>query len=278
MQADVCEFFEPHIGRFVSVRTDPMFDEDGQLYRIVHTISDISERKEVERMKNDFVSTVSHELRTPLTSLRGFVELMLKREYPAEDRRHFLQVIQRESERLTNLVNDVLDLQRIESGRRVFRFEPVSIAEVAHHAAEVFAGAGAGHTIAAEVPPELPLVFADPELVHQVISNLVSNAVKYSPEGGPIRIGARAGAGQVTVWVSDEGIGIPAEQLSKIFSRFYRVNDTAARNVGGTGLGLALVKDIVEAHGGQVWAESAPHKGSTFYFTLKCASVEEPVV
>jgi signal transduction histidine kinase len=222
-------------------------------------------------MKNDFVATVSHELRTPLSSLRGFIELMLKRDYPPEKRRQFLEVIHRESQRLTDLVNDVLDLQRIESGQQVFRFEPVSIAEVVHGTADVFAGSGEAHPIMIDIPPEIPLVFADPELVRQVISNLVSNALKYSSEGAAVRIGARADPGQVLVWVSDEGIGIPPELLSKIFSRFYRVDNTATRKIGGTGLGLALVKDIVEAHGGRVWAESALRKGSTFYFTLKVA-------
>lgn len=111
--------------------------------------------------------------------------------------------------------------------------------------------------------------------MHQVISNLVSNALKYSPEGAVVRIGARAEPGQVLVWVRDEGIGIPPEALSKIFSRFYRVDNSATRKIGGSGLGLALVKEIVEAHGGKVWAESTLHQGSTFYFTLKVAEQDD---
>jgi len=273
-RSEICESFEPHLDQYISMRADPVFDADGKLVRIVHAITNITERKEIERMKSDFVSTVSHELRTPLTSLRGFVELMLKREYSPEKRRHFLEVMHRETERLANLVTDVLDLQRIESGRQVFRFEPVSLAEVVHNAADLFAGAGAGHTIEAEIPDDIPLVFADPEMVRQVISNLVSNALKYSPEGGSVRVGARTERGEVLVWVSDEGIGIAPELLCKIFSRFYRVDNTETRQIGGTGLGLALVKDIVEAHGGRVWAESAPQKGSTFYFTLRFAQPE----
>lgn len=269
-RSERCEMFEPHLGRYISVRTDPICDADGNLAGIVHAVSDISERKEIERMKNDFVATVSHELRTPLTSLRGFVELMLKRDYPAEKRREFLGVILRESQRLSELVNDVLDLQRIESGQQVFRFEPVSLAEVVAHTAEVFGGDEA-HPISIDIPPEMPLVFADPELLHQVIGNLVSNALKYSPKGGRVHIGARAEPGQVLVWVSDEGIGIPPELLGKIFSRFYRVERGLGRKIGGSGLGLALVKDIVEAHGGKAWAESVLRKGSTFYFTLKLA-------
>ncbi len=274
-RSECCEMFEPHLNQYISVRTDPIHDAEGNLAGIVHAVSDISERKEIERMKSDFVATVSHELRTPLTSLRGFVELMLKREYPPEKRREFLEVILRESQRLTDLVNDVLDLQRIESGQQVFRFEPVSLAEVVQHTADVFAGVGEAHPIAVEIPPDVPLVFADPELVHQVISNLVSNALKYSPAGRVVCIGARAEPGQVLVWVRDEGIGIPPDALSKIFSRFYRVHDTATRNIGGSGLGLALVKEIVEAHGGKVWAESRLHQGSTFYFTLKVAEPED---
>ena len=274
-QSELCEFFEPHLDRFVSVRTDPVRDGAGSIARIVHTISDITERKEIERMKNDFVAVVSHELRTPLASLRGFVELMLHRDYPAEKQRHFLEIIFRESDRLGRLINDVLDLQRIESGRQILQPGPVSMAEVARETAELFASSDRLHCILTEVAPGFPRVHADPGAVRQVLNNLVSNALKYSPGGGTVRIGAREQGGQALVYVSDEGLGIPCEQLSKIFSKFYRAPGTVARKIGGSGLGLAVVKGIVEAHGGRVWAESTPQKGSTFYFTLKFAPAAE---
>ena len=269
-QSELCEFFEPHLDRFIAVRTDPVRDGEGNIVRIVHTVSDISERKEIERMKNDFVATVSHELRTPLSSLRGFAELMLQREYPPEKRRHFLEVIYRESNRLGNLINDVLDLQRIESGQQVFQPEAVSLQDLAGETAELFSGEKA-HRITVDVPPSLPLVDADADALRQVLNNLVSNALKYSPEGGEVRIGAREQASQALVWVSDQGLGIAPELLPRIFSKFCRAPRSVTRKIGGTGLGLALVKGIVEAHGGHVWAESAPQKGSTFYFTLNFA-------
>ncbi len=270
-QSATCEFFEPHLHRWVSARTDLVRDAEGRIERIVHSLSDISERKEMERMKNDFVSCVSHELRTPLSSLRGFAELMLQREYPPEKQRHFLEIIYRESRRLGDLVNDVLDLQRIESGRAVLQFGPVFLPELVKETAELFAAPGERHRIFEEVPPGLPPVLADPEAVRQILRNLVSNALKYSPEGGEVRIGVREQAGQALIWVSDQGMGIPPELLPHVFSKFYRAPDSVARKIGGTGLGLAVVKGLVEAHHGAVWVESTPGKGSTFSFTLPFA-------
>jgi signal transduction histidine kinase len=274
----MCEFFEPHLQKWVSARTDLVRDERGAVERIVHSLTDISERKEIERMKNDFVSCVSHELRTPLSSLRGFAELMLQREYPAEKRRHFLEIIHKESRRLGDLVNDVLDLQRIEAGRTALQIGPVSLAEVARETAELFSTPGQGHSIVNDVSPEFAPVLADLEAVRQILRNLVSNAVKYSPQGGEIRIGVREQDGQALTWVSDQGIGIPAELLPHIFSKFYRAPETAARKIGGTGLGLAVVRGLVEAHHGTVWVESVPQQGSVFFFTLpfaQCAQAPE---
>ena len=270
-RSETSEFFEPHLGRFMSARTDLVRDAEGRVERIVHGISDISERKETERMKNDFVSCVSHELRTPLASLRGFAELMLQREYPAEKRRHFLEIIQKESRRLGDLVNDVLDLQRIEAGRAVLQFAPLSLSEVVSETVELFSTPGGAHRIVDQAPAGFPAVVADLGAVRQILHNLVSNAVKYSPDGGEIGIGARKEGGRALLWVSDQGMGIRAELLPHIFSRFYRAPETAARRIGGTGLGLAVVKGLVEAHQGQVWVESEPGKGSVFYFTLALA-------
>ena len=271
-QSETCEFFESHLGRFVSVRTDLVRDGEGKVERIVHSISDISERKEIERMKNDFVSCVSHELRTPLSSLRGFAELMLQREYPPEKQRHFVEIIYRESRRLGDLVNDVLDLQRIESGRAVLQFGPAVLPELVQETVELLSAPGELHRIVNEVPAGFPPVLADAEAVRQILRNLVSNALKYSPGGGEIRIGVEEREGQARVWVSDQGMGIPPELLPHVFSKFYRTPESVARKIGGTGLGLAVVKGLVEAHHGAVWVESAPGKGSVFSFTLPLAA------
>ena len=231
---------------------------------------DITQRKEVERLKDELVAIVSHELRTPLTGLRGFAELMLTRDYTREQQRKFLTIIHREAIHLTDLINDFLDLQRMESGRQVYALQKLEIAPLLHETVALFSGGG-GHSWRLEVPDTLPAVRADGDRLRQVLSNLLSNAVKFSPRGGGITVGARLQAADLVVWVADQGIGIPPDALPKLFSKFFRVDNRETRGIGGTGLGLALVKEIIEAHGGRVWVESKPDVGSTFFFTLPMA-------
>jgi PAS domain S-box-containing protein len=231
-------------------------------------IRDITERKRTERLKDELVSTVSHELRTPLTSLRGFAELMLKREFPAEKQRQFLTIIHSESLRLTNLINDFLDLQRMESGRQTYTFAPVDLVSLLHDVLAVLTREGSAHTFRLEAPTLLPSVRADADRVRQILVNLLSNAVKFSPEGGEITVGVKPGGAEVVIHIADQGIGIPAEIQPNLFSKFFRVDNTMTRSIGGTGLGLAIVKEIVTAHGGLVWVESKVGVGSTFFFTL----------
>jgi len=232
---------------------------------------DITERKEVERLKDKLVSTVSHELRTPLSSLCGFTELMLKGDYPPEKQRDFLIIIHNEAVRLTTVINNCLDLQRMESGRQIYNFDSVEIGLLIRESVAVFSPEDGKHTLHLEVPDILPLVRADAGRIRQVLSNLLSNAVKYSPQGGEIRMRARQEGTEVVVWVKDQGVGIPSEALPKVFDKFFRVDNTDTRSIGGTGLGLALVKEIVEAHEGRVWVEIEVGEGSTFFFTLPVA-------
>ncbi len=250
----------------ISVNAAPMRDATGAVTGVVASVSDVTRRKEVEQMKDTFVSTVSHELRTPLASLRGFAELMLQREFPVEKRREFLTIIHTESVRLGNLINDFLDIQRMESGRHAYDFRAVDLAPLFETTKALF-GAGK-HRLRLELPPDLPRVRADPDRIRQVLSNLVSNALKFSPEGSEVTLGARVGDGKVEAWVADQGLGISADALPKLFTKFFRADDKETRGIGGTGLGLALVKEIVEAHGGWVWVESKPGEGSTFSFSL----------
>lgn len=249
------------------VALTPVLDAAGSPTHFVGIVSDISQQKEAERMKNDLVATVSHELRTPLTSLRGFAELMLQREYPPEKQKKFLGIIDKEATRLANLINDFLDVQRIESGRQVYNFDRVDITVLLKEAAALFRGSSATHEFVLEAASGV-FVLADAERIRQVLANLVSNAVKFSPHGGAVELGVAERGGFAHCSVSDEGIGIPPEGLTKLFQKFYRVDNTETRKIGGTGLGLALVKQIVEAHKGEVQVESAPGKGSTFTFTL----------
>jgi PAS domain S-box-containing protein len=243
----------------------------GRVQEFLTVSRDITARKETERLKDELVSTVSHELRTPLTSLRGFAELMLKREFSPDKRREFLTIIHGEALRLTNLINDFLDLQRIESGRQTYHFTALDLVELTRQRATVFSGAQTPHTFRVNISSGFPLVRADRDQLHQVLTNLVSNAVKFSPEGGVITLGAEAHETEALIWVSDQGMGIPAEAVPQLFSKFFRVDNQETRRVGGTGLGLALVKKIIEAHQGRVWVESTKGQGSTFFFTLPWA-------
>jgi PAS domain S-box-containing protein len=253
---------------------NPVRDERGRVTHFIGVQSDITHRKQIEKLKNDLVSTVSHELRTPLTSLRGFAELLREREYPREKQRRFLDIIVREATRLGGLVSDFLDLQRIETGRELFHFQPADLAALIAETRAVFAAHSARHRLSIEIPHPLPQARMDPDRIRQVLANLVSNAIKFSPEGGPVTIGAHAADGRLVCWVRDRGIGIGPESIAKLFTRFFRVDNTETRRIGGAGLGLELVKRLVEAHQGEVWVESALGQGSTFFFALP---VETPL-
>ena len=251
----------------------PVRNHAGNVTHFVGVQFDISERKEIERLKNELVATVSHELRTPLASLRGFTELMLTRSLAPERQREFVGIINREAERLTNLINDFLDLQRLESGRQTYSFEATDLVALMREATVLFSQGGAGRDVRVEVAADLPLVRADASRIRQVLGNFLSNAQKFSPAGGPIRVGARVDGARVTVWVTDQGLGMTRDAMKQLFTKFYRVDNAETRRIGGTGLGLAVVKQIIEAHGGRVWAESEPDVGSTFFFTLSVSEV-----
>ena len=239
-------------------------------------LRDITQRKRVDQLKSELLSTVSHELRTPLTSLRGFVELILNRDYPAEKQRQLLTIVNKETIRLTNLINEFLDIQRIESGRQVYSLSCVDLNAVTKDAAALFASDGAAHSIVCRIPEDLPAVTADVDRLRQVMSNLLSNAVKFSPAGGEIVVDAHAASDVVTVSVTDHGIGIPPEAMPNLFTKFFRVDNRETRSVGGSGLGLALVKEIIEAMHGRIWVETAVGKGSKFSFSLPRSQATKP--
>jgi len=227
--------------------------------------------KELDKLKSDFVSMVSHELRTPLAAMRTSAQVLEVADIDTETKKEMLDIILRNIDRLTNLVNDLLDLSRIESGRMELKFERVSLDSVIADSIESVRQTAIEKGIALniELPKDLAPVKADREKLTQVIINLLNNAVKFTPRGGEISIKASELNGQVEVRVSDTGIGIPPEDLNRVFDRFYQVDSTLTREAGGTGLGLAICKGIIEAHNGEIWAESEPGKGSTFIFTLE---------
>jgi two-component system phosphate regulon sensor histidine kinase PhoR len=236
---------------------------------------DISRLKNLERTRQDFVANVSHELRTPLTTIKGYVETLLEGAWREGVALQFLQVIQRHTDRLTKIVEDLLTLSRIESKGFQLKTEQVPVAELIEDALG-FVSPGAEKKRISILRGEIasPLfVPGDRDYLEQVFVNLLDNAIKYTQEGGTIEVSAIEKEDRLVLFsVRDNGIGIPKEDLSRIFERFYRVDKGRSQEIGGTGLGLSIVKHIVQTHGGRVWAESQPGKGSTFYFILPKSS------
>jgi signal transduction histidine kinase len=223
--------------------------------------------------KSDLLSTVSHELRTPLGAIKGYATALLRfgpRIRPAE-RREFLESIDHAADRLSALIEDLLLAQRLEAGKLPITPEPLNLAELAEEVVAELAPRAVDHDFVCLLPPNLPPARGDSRRVRQVLLNLLDNAVKYSPDGGEIRVAADTRNGDVLVSVRDEGLGIPADHLGRVFERFHRVETGATRTTRGTGLGLAICQGIVQAQGGRIWAESpGPGRGSTFWFTLPC--------
>ena len=237
----------------------------------IGTMTDITTHKEAEQLKDELVSTVSHELRTPLASLRGFSELILERTFSPEKQYEFIAIIHQEAIRLTNLINDFLDLQRIHSARQRYEFAKIALEPILREQVQLFSTEKSLHTFRMSFGPALPSVRADADRLRQVLGNLLSNAIKFSPHGGVISLKTLQEGEEVKVKIIDQGVGIPREALPKLFSKFFRAENADTRKIGGTGLGLALVKEIIEAHGGYVGVESVLGRGSTFSFTLPVA-------
>jgi signal transduction histidine kinase len=227
-----------------------------------------AELRESERLKSELVSIVSHELRTPLTSVLGFTSMLVKRDLDEDSRRQYLEIVDSQTRRLSTLVDRFLDLRRIEEGKLELASERVDLRPLIHEQGLLYVGASEPHRLVEHLPGDGSLtVTGDPERLAQVIGNLLSNAVKYSPGGGTVEVDAERQADVVRVHVRDEGIGIPEAHRPKIFTKFYR-GDAGETGISGTGLGLAVTRDVVEAHGGRIGFVSSPGKGSTFWFEL----------
>ncbi|MBI4491539.1 MAG: PAS domain S-box protein [Chloroflexi bacterium] len=257
--------------RDILVQVFPVIDGAGTRLGTGLVLDDVTVERELVRTKDELVSVVSHELRTPLASLVGFAELLLTREYPEAQQQQFLTVMLEEGRRLAALINDFLDLQRMESGHQQLAPEPAPVRPLLERAAAA-AGEDAQRPIVLQVPDGLPPVRADPDRVHQVLANLLSNARKYSPSGGEVYLSAHLANGGMEIAVRDHGLGLPPEALPHLFQKFFRVDNSDRRAIAGTGLGLAIARKIVEAHGGRIRAESAGlGQGACFSFTLPLA-------
>ena len=247
------------------------FDRDHQAGVLV-VIHDVTERNKAEEQRKEFVANVSHELRTPLTNIHSYAETLVDSggELPAETEEGFLKVILSESERMAHIVQDLLTLSRFDSGRSELNLATFSFAEAIESMvkANLLEARRHGHTLTAALEPELPQITADRERITQVMMNVVSNAIKYTPEGGTIAVTAGKAGDWVWLEVADNGIGVPEGDRDRIFERFYRVDKARSRESGGTGLGLSIAKEIVDQHGGEIKAVDKPGPGLTIRVEL----------
>ncbi len=249
-------------------------DENGQTVGMVSVLSDITKQKELDNLKNTFVANVSHELRTPLVSMEKSLSLILSKTAGEinKDQEQFLSIAQRNLKRLTLLINDLLDLSKLEAGKLQLKRELTGIKKVIDESVDglnTWAGTKGIHLEKA-VQEGLPELNIDPNRLIQVLNNLIGNAIKFTPKDGKVTIEAKLGeAGrEIQVSVIDTGIGIPQENLPKIFSKFYQIGERSASDIGGTGIGLSIAKEIVELHGGRIWVESEHGHGASFIFVL----------
>ncbi|RJP26133.1 MAG: GAF domain-containing protein [Actinobacteria bacterium] len=260
--------------RILEIETSLIETGPGERIGIIAVIRDITALRELEQAKSDFVSTVSHELRTPLTSIKAYTATLRRRDVEFEEntRQEFLQVIEEETDRLTRLVSDILDVSRIESGRLELKKRDFDLSKLVRIIIGKLQSQFPNHAIRLNSPESIDPVYADPDKIEQVFVNLVDNAAKYSPSGGEIILTLTAQSRSVKCSVKDSGVGIPHEHLPHIFEKFHRVDNRATREIYGTGLGLYVSKSIVEAHAGVIWAESELGEGSSFHFTVPLSS------
>ncbi len=243
---------------------------DAQEQRTRELTAALDELKELDRMKDEFVQTVSHELRTPLTFIKGYVELLLDGDLGDlnAEQTDALRIVMERTENIIHLVNDIISLTQPEAARLALEsVDMTSLARAAVHSAGAITGQ-ARLRLELDAEADLPRVRGDLQRLSQVFDNLLGNAIKFSPEGGLICVRLRRRDNVVRTEVSDQGIGIPADRIDRIWDRFYQVDSTTTRRFGGTGLGLAIVKRLIEAHGGEVGVSSVEGQGSTFYFTV----------
>ena len=302
------EAYDKRLDRHIDIQVQPILPgvcrkgEETDSYAVV-VVHDITERKqamerlkeyaaELERankelrrldeIKSEFVAVASHELRTPLATIKNAIQLLLQRKTGEinENQERFLSLAEKNINRLTNILNSLLDLSKIESGRIGLNFEEINLRDPIEFILSSFKPQVDGKSIQIkmEVEKDLPSVYGDRERIIQILINLVGNAIKFTPEGGTIYVSAKPYDGDgnmVAVSVRDSGIGIPEDQLGKVFEKFFQVEESLRRSVGGTGLGLAITKGLVEAHHGKIWVESELEKGSTFTFTLPVSKGEK---
>ena len=233
----------------------------------------VEQLERLNRAKSEFVSIVSHEFRTPLTGIQGFSEMMRDEELTLDEMREYAGDINKDAQRLNRMIDEMLDLDRMESGRMTVHAERMDLNSVVEEVVDRVRPNAPNHTLTLDLQSDLPQIQADRDRITQVASNLLNNAVKYSPTGGRITVTTRAEGDHLRLDVRDEGLGIPPEALETIFERYSRVDSQATKDIPGTGLGLPIVRQIVQLHGGKVWAESELGRGSVFHVVLPLAAM-----
>ena len=255
--------------RVLNLRLAPIRDEVEEIRGVVAVIGDVTKLRRLETMRKDFVANVSHELKTPLTSIKGFVETLLDGDLEdKETTRKFMSIIYQEAERLNNLIHDLLDISKLESGQTELRVKQVELEPLIDSVVLAISNRMNAKNLQLEKDIQAKTAWGDEGLLNELFINLIDNSVKYTPAGGKITVGSLKGKGETIIYVRDTGFGIPAESLPRIFERFYRVDKGRSREMGGTGLGLSIVKHIVERHGGKVAVQSELGKGSEFTVTI----------
>ncbi len=266
--------------RFYELSLAPVRSPDGLVHGIVAVLSDITHLKELDRMKTDLMSMVTHEIRTPLATVRGFAQILLKGGAGPAKTSEFLEIIHRQSNRLVNLVNDFLDITRIESGRQKVSRGPVNLDKLVRNVLADLKPLADEKDILLRyaAPAVVPEIYADRNLIEQVLINLLSNAVKYSARGAWAEVVLRPRDEMWAVSVRDNGLGIPEQALPRLFEKFYRVRCDDRKDIIGTGLGLSLVKQIIDVHGGGIEVESKHGEGSDFRFTIPAFQDDRPTL
>lgn len=253
----------------VGITYAPLLNQEGILVNIIATVRDITHFREADELKSTFISVISHELKTPVALIKGYVGT-LRREDATWDPliiKDSLEVIEEEADRLTELIDNLLDASRLQAGALAINLTDVNLMDLIERIAQRFRTQSSIHNIVLDFPDSFPVILADDDRISQVISNLISNAIKYSPQGGDIRITAQVHPRQVVICVHDQGPGIAPEDLPHVFDRFYRASE-ASRTTKGAGLGLYLARAVIEAHGGRIWIDPKPGDGARVCFSL----------
>jgi PAS domain S-box-containing protein len=268
------------VERELDLSSTPVHGGDGSSLGRLFTFRDVTREREVDRMKTDFVSLVSHELRTPLTSIKGYVDLLLDGEVGEleAEQQEFLGIVRNNAERLVGLINDLLDISRIEAGKVDLNRTMIDLSAVAERVATSFRPQieAKQQRLTLDFARDLPPISADADRITQVLTNLLSNAYKYTPSGGELHIAVSATNGQARIDVRDSGIGLTPEEHAQLFTKFFRARNRTTQEVGGTGLGLAITQSLVESHGGTISVKSAPGEGSTFTVCLPMSTDTSP--